>query len=79
MATWKQHQEQWLHNRDFLYSIVQRDDCPDWLATISFYTALHARTYRGAKFFLNHNYVLSPAGFVWRQPAGEFILPNRWV
>lgn len=40
MGTVDQHIKQWQHNRQLLPAIPA--DCPDWMVTIAFYTALHA-------------------------------------
>lgn len=40
MGTLKEHQDKWLHNRDFVGSIDER--FTDWLVAAMFYTALHA-------------------------------------
>ncbi len=40
MATAAQHRAKWLHNRAFLATID--DAFADWMATVMFYTALHA-------------------------------------
>lgn len=40
MAKTENHFEQWVHNRDFLKTIDS--DYPDWLATVTLYTAIHA-------------------------------------
>lgn len=42
MASGKQHQAQWLHNRGFLASILHQPDNADWMTTVAFYTAVHA-------------------------------------
>jgi len=34
------HIDQWKHNRDFLAKIPP--EYPDWIVTVTFYTALHA-------------------------------------
>lgn len=40
MAKAENHYEQWVHNRNFLKTI--ESDYPDWLATVTLYTAIHA-------------------------------------
>jgi hypothetical protein len=42
MATQSQHRSQWLHNREFLRSIIHQSDNSDWMTTVAFYTAVHA-------------------------------------
>lgn len=42
MASRQQHSEQWLHNRAFLQSLLNRQDISDWITTVAFYTAVHA-------------------------------------
>ena len=40
MANKAEHQSKWLSNRQFLATVGQAH--PDWMATVIFYTALHA-------------------------------------
>jgi hypothetical protein len=42
MGAKNDHQQKWLHNRNFLESILDQESYPDWVLVAAFYTAVHA-------------------------------------